>query len=167
MVSATKCWASPPGATISLAPDSPESSPVTIVAPGAALWPPSPLPQLLRHQSPHMSPELYVWAQVVSLAAIAPVEAGRCLPALWRHDLPCGLLQAACRSRGLDDLPEVINYQQVGTVYILDGLFNMAELRVGAGAQAEVVRIYRGTPQAMRCPGDAACPVWSERVAGR
>lgn len=74
---------------------------------------------------------------------------------------------AACRSRGLDDLPEVINYQQVGTVYILDGLFNMAELRVGAGAQAEVVRIYRGTPQAMRCPGDAACPVWSERVAGR
>ena len=92
-----------------------------------------------------MSPELYVWAQVVSLAAIAPVEAGRCL----------------------DDLPEVINYRQVDTVYILDGLFNVAELRVGTGSQAEVVRIYRGTPQAMRCPGDAACPVWSERIAGR
>jgi len=63
--------------------------------------------------------------------------------------------------------PEVINYRQVGTVYILDGLFNMAELRVGTGAQAELVRIYRGTPQAMQCPGDAACPVWSERMAGR
>jgi type IV secretory pathway VirB9-like protein len=63
--------------------------------------------------------------------------------------------------------PEVINYRQVGTTYILDGLFNLAELRVGTGAQAEVVRIYRGIPQAMRCPGDAACPVWSDRVAGR
>jgi len=63
--------------------------------------------------------------------------------------------------------PEVINYRQVGTVYILDGLCNIAELKVGTGKQAEIVRIYRGTPQAMRCPGDAACPVWSERVAGR
>jgi hypothetical protein len=51
--------------------------------------------------------------------------------------------------------------------YILDGLFNMAELRVGTGAHAEVVRIYRCPPQAMRCPGDSACPVWSERMAGR
>jgi type IV secretory pathway VirB9-like protein len=62
---------------------------------------------------------------------------------------------------------EVINYRQVGTVYILDGLFNVAELRVGAGPQAELVRIYRGSSQAMRCPGDAGCPVWSERIAGR
>lgn len=63
--------------------------------------------------------------------------------------------------------PEVINYRQVGTVYILDGLFNMAELRVGTGKTAELVRIYRGTPQAMQCPGAATCPSWSERVAGR
>jgi len=27
--------------------------------------------------------------------------------------------------------PEVINYHQVSTVYILDGLFNIAELKVG------------------------------------
>jgi type IV secretion system protein TrbG len=63
--------------------------------------------------------------------------------------------------------PEVINYRQVGTVYILDGLFNVAELRVGTGPQAELVRIYRGSSQAMRCPGDTNCPVWSERMAGR
>jgi type IV secretion system protein TrbG len=63
--------------------------------------------------------------------------------------------------------PEVITYRQVGTVYILDGLFNVAELRVGTGPQAELVRIYRGAAQAMRCPGDASCPVWSERMAGR
>jgi type IV secretory pathway VirB9-like protein len=62
---------------------------------------------------------------------------------------------------------EVINYRQVGTVYILDGLFNVAELRVGTGPQAELVRLYRGSSQAMRCPGDAGCPVWSERMAGR
>jgi type IV secretion system protein TrbG len=58
--------------------------------------------------------------------------------------------------------PEVINYRQVGTVYILDGLFNMAELKVGTGEQAEIVRISRGTPQVMRCPGDPACPVWPD-----
>ena len=63
--------------------------------------------------------------------------------------------------------PEVINYRQVGTVYILDGLFNVAELRVGTGPQAELVRLYRGQAQAMRCPADPGCPVWSERVAGR
>ena len=38
---------------------------------------------------------------------------------------------------------------------------------MGTGAQAELVRLYRGQAQAMRCPGDAACPVWSERLAGR
>jgi type IV secretion system protein TrbG len=63
--------------------------------------------------------------------------------------------------------PEIINYRQVGTVYILDGLFNMAELRVGTGDRAEVVRIYRGTPQALQCSGDTNCPVWSERIAAR
>lgn len=40
--------------------------------------------------------------------------------------------------------PEVINYRPVGTVYILDGLFNVAELRVGTGPHAELVRLYRG-----------------------
>jgi hypothetical protein len=63
--------------------------------------------------------------------------------------------------------PEVINYRPVGTVYILDGLFNVAELRVGTGPHAELVRLYRGQTQAMRCSGDASCPVWSERIAGR
>jgi type IV secretory pathway VirB9-like protein len=57
---------------------------------------------------------------------------------------------------------ELVNYRQVGTTYILDGLFNLAELRVGNGETAEVVRIYRGAPQRISCPGDAACPVWPD-----
>jgi len=56
--------------------------------------------------------------------------------------------------------PELVNYRQVGTTYVLDGLFNLAELRVGGGKTAEVVRIYRGAPQRMVCPGDQNCPVW-------
>jgi type IV secretory pathway VirB9-like protein len=58
--------------------------------------------------------------------------------------------------------PELVNYRQVGTTYILDGLFNLAELRVGHGKTAEVVRITRDSPQRMTCPGDAACPVWPQ-----
>jgi type IV secretory pathway VirB9-like protein len=63
--------------------------------------------------------------------------------------------------------PELVNYRQVGTTYILDGLFNLAELRVGNGKTAEVVRIHRDAPQRLTCPGDAGCPVWPDRVAGR
>ena len=63
--------------------------------------------------------------------------------------------------------PELVNYRQVGTTYILDGLFNLAELRVGHGQTAEVVRIHRDAPQRLACPGDAGCPVWPDRVAGQ
>jgi type IV secretory pathway VirB9-like protein len=63
--------------------------------------------------------------------------------------------------------PELVNYRQVGTTYVLEGLFNLAELRVGNGKTAEVVRIYREAPQRLACPGDQGCPVWPDRVAGR
>jgi type IV secretion system protein TrbG len=63
--------------------------------------------------------------------------------------------------------PELVNYRQVGTTYVLDGLFNRAELRVGNGKTAEVVRVYRDAPQRITCPGDEHCPAWPDRVAGR
>ena len=63
--------------------------------------------------------------------------------------------------------PELVNYRQVGTTYVIDGLFSLAELRVGNGKTAEVVRIYRDAPQRLVCPGDEHCPAWPDRVAGR
>jgi type IV secretory pathway VirB9-like protein len=63
--------------------------------------------------------------------------------------------------------PELVNYRQVGTTYVLDELFNLAELRVGGGKTAEVVRIHRGPPQRLACPGAEGCPVWPDRLAGR
>jgi type IV secretory pathway VirB9-like protein len=63
--------------------------------------------------------------------------------------------------------PELVNYRQVATTYVIDGLFSLAELRVGHGKTAEVVRIYRETPQRLACPGDEHCPAWPDRVAGR
>jgi type IV secretion system protein VirB9 len=62
--------------------------------------------------------------------------------------------------------PRVVNYKQCGTVYRLEGLFDLAELRLGSGEHAEVVRIHRGTPQRISCPGDVQCPVWPDRLAG-
>jgi len=63
--------------------------------------------------------------------------------------------------------PELVNYRQVGTTYVIDGLFNLAELRVGNGKTAAVVRIYRDAQQRLVCPGDQSCPAWPDRVAGR
>lgn len=56
--------------------------------------------------------------------------------------------------------PELVNVRQVGSVLVLDGLFHQAELRVGAGDTAEVVRVIRGTPQTIQCPGHPECPAW-------
>ena len=64
--------------------------------------------------------------------------------------------------------PELVNPVLVNHVMVLDHLVPYAlELRVGSGATAEVVKIARGTPQQIECPGNPACPVWPERMAGR
>ena len=55
---------------------------------------------------------------------------------------------------------ELVNARQVGSVMVLDHLFNIAELRLGTGKTAETVRIVRQHPRTIACPGDAACPVW-------
>jgi hypothetical protein len=47
-----------------------------------------------------------------------------------------------------------------GSVMVLNHLFNGAELRVGHGEGAEVVRVIRGVPRTITCPGDAECPAW-------
>jgi type IV secretory pathway VirB9-like protein len=56
--------------------------------------------------------------------------------------------------------PELVNARQIDSLLIVDYLFNHAELRVGTGPTAEVVRITRDVPQTIRCPGDDACPIW-------
>jgi len=58
--------------------------------------------------------------------------------------------------------PEVINSRQVGSVIVLDRLFTVAELRVGTGPTAEVVRVTRTHPRTISCPGDETCPVWPQ-----
>jgi len=64
--------------------------------------------------------------------------------------------------------PEMINPVLVDHVMVLAHLVPYAlELRVGSGETAEVVKIVRGNPQRIECPGHPACPVWSERMAGR
>jgi len=64
--------------------------------------------------------------------------------------------------------PELVNPVLVDHVMVLDHLVPVSlELRLGSGEQAEVVRIVRGNPQRIECPGNPACPVWSERMAGR
>ena len=64
--------------------------------------------------------------------------------------------------------PELINATLVDHVLVLDHLVPHAlELRIGSGEQAEVVRITRGTPTTLQCPGDASCPTWPDRLAGR
>jgi type IV secretion system protein TrbG len=55
---------------------------------------------------------------------------------------------------------ELVNARQVGSVMVLDHLFNVAELRLGTGKTAETVRIVRQQPQTIACPGDPGCPVW-------
>jgi type IV secretion system protein TrbG len=57
---------------------------------------------------------------------------------------------------------ELVNARQVGSVMVLDHLFNVAELRIRTGKTAETVRIIRQQPRTIACPGDAACPVCPE-----
>jgi type IV secretory pathway VirB9-like protein len=56
---------------------------------------------------------------------------------------------------------ELVNARLVEqSVMVIDHLFAGAELRIGNTPQADVVRLVRGAPQRMSCPGDPACPVW-------
>jgi type IV secretion system protein TrbG len=57
---------------------------------------------------------------------------------------------------------ELVNARQVGSVMVLDHLFNVAELRIGTGKTAETVRIVRQAPRTITCPSDPACPVWPQ-----
>jgi type IV secretion system protein TrbG len=61
---------------------------------------------------------------------------------------------------------ELVNARMVGSVLVLDHLIERAaELRLGTGKTAEVVRIVRGPAVTIQCPGDAACPIWPDTVA--
>jgi type IV secretory pathway VirB9-like protein len=57
---------------------------------------------------------------------------------------------------------ELVNARLVGSVMVIDHLFPVAELRVGNRPTADVVRITRGKPQRIACPGDPACPLWPD-----
>jgi type IV secretion system protein TrbG len=57
---------------------------------------------------------------------------------------------------------ELVNARQVGSVMVLDHLFNVAELRIGTGKTAETVRITRQQPRTISCPHDPECPVWPQ-----
>jgi type IV secretory pathway VirB9-like protein len=56
--------------------------------------------------------------------------------------------------------PELFNPRLVGSVMVVDHLFQQLELRLGATAQAPVVTVTRQTPQPIACPGASECPVW-------
>jgi len=56
--------------------------------------------------------------------------------------------------------PQLLNARQYLNVVIVDQLPARVELRVGTGAQAEVVTITRGDLRTVACPGDHACPLW-------
>jgi P-type conjugative transfer protein TrbG len=56
--------------------------------------------------------------------------------------------------------PELVDGRQFKSVLIVDRIFTVAELRLGIGKAAEVVRITRGNPVTITCPGSEACPVW-------
>src|SRR5262249_44758166 len=58
--------------------------------------------------------------------------------------------------------PQLVNARQYLNVVIVDQLVPRAELRVGLGEHAEVIRITRGALRTIACPGDAACPVWPQ-----
>lgn len=47
-----------------------------------------------------------------------------------------------------DEGPELVNYRVVGKYYVVDRLFNKAELRLGTGWGQKRVQIYRQTPLA-------------------
>jgi type IV secretion system protein TrbG len=56
--------------------------------------------------------------------------------------------------------PELTNSRQYKNVLVVDRIFSVAELRMGLGKSAEVVRITRRSPITIDCPGSEACPVW-------
>jgi type IV secretion system protein TrbG len=55
---------------------------------------------------------------------------------------------------------ELVNARQVGSVMVLDHLFNVAELRLGTGKTAETVRLVRQDSRTVACPGEEGCPSW-------
>jgi type IV secretory pathway VirB9-like protein len=56
--------------------------------------------------------------------------------------------------------PELFNPRLVGSVMVVDHLFQRMELRLGTTEQAPVVTVTRQTPQPVACPGAPECPVW-------
>ena len=56
--------------------------------------------------------------------------------------------------------PSVLNTRLIGPVLVIDKLIGRLELRYGAGEQAQVIRITRGTLQPITCPNNEQCPVW-------
>jgi type IV secretory pathway VirB9-like protein len=56
--------------------------------------------------------------------------------------------------------PHLLNSRQVGRVIVVDQLASRLELRLGIGAQAEVVQVVRGVLETIQCPGHAQCPTW-------
>jgi type IV secretory pathway VirB9-like protein len=56
--------------------------------------------------------------------------------------------------------PELVNSRMVGSVLVIDRIIHQAELRLGTGKSAELVKVTRQTPRTVTCPGDAECPVW-------
>ena len=63
--------------------------------------------------------------------------------------------------------PEMVNVRQVSTVYVIDRLISHAELRVGVGKQAVIVKIRRGALQRIICPGHVQCPKWPGSIPAR
>jgi type IV secretory pathway VirB9-like protein len=61
--------------------------------------------------------------------------------------------------------PELLNPRLVGSVMVVDHLFQRMEFRLGTTAQAPVVTVTRQTPQPIACPGASECPVWPQHLA--
>lgn len=58
-----------------------------------------------------------------------------------------------------DGARHLVPYTTRGRWYVVDQLFEKAELRLGADAAAEVILLERGPAyRGLRCPGDEACP---------
>ena len=62
--------------------------------------------------------------------------------------------------------PAVLNTRLIGPVLVLDKLVGRLELRYGAGEQAQVIRVTRGTLQTITCPGAEQCPVFPAPIEG-
>ena len=72
------------------------------------------------------------------------------------------------RMRVVANGPELINATFVDHVLVLDHLVPYAlELRIGSGEHAEGwMRITRGAPTTLQCPGSPECPTWTDRLVG-